>query len=82
MADNTVGVALGYGRGIGRVGGAAGFNAYEVRTAGAQHFAVGAKLESAGSNYEVACTQEQGVMDGGRWFANAMRTTTLLIRIS
>ena len=64
MADNTVGVALGYGRGVGRVGGAAGFNAYEVRTAGAQHFAVGAKLESAGSNYEVACTQEQGVMDG------------------
>ena len=64
MADNTVGVALGYGRGVGRVGGAAGFNAYEVRTAGAQHFAVGAKLESAGSDYEVACTQEQGVMDG------------------
>ena len=64
MADNTVGVALGYGRGVGRVGGAAGFNAYEVRTAGAQHFAVGAKLESAGSKYEVACTQEQGVMDG------------------
>ena len=64
MADNTVGVALGYGRGVGRVGGVAGFNAYEVRTAGAQHFAVGAKLESAGSKYEVACTQEQGVMDG------------------
>jgi molybdopterin-containing oxidoreductase family iron-sulfur binding subunit len=59
-----VGVALGYGRGVGRVGGVAGFNAYEVRTAGAQHFAVGAKLESAGSDYEVACTQEQGVMDG------------------
>jgi molybdopterin-containing oxidoreductase family iron-sulfur binding subunit len=64
MADNTVGVALGYGRGVGRVGGAAGFNAYDVRTAGEQHFAVGAKLESAGSKYEVACTQEQGVMDG------------------
>lgn len=64
MADNTVGVALGYGRGVGRVGGAAGFNAYEVRTAGEQHFAAGAKLESAGSKYEVACTQEQGVMDG------------------
>ena len=64
MADNTVGVALGYGRGVGRVGGVAGFNAYEVRTAGEQHFAVGAKLESAGSKYEVACTQEQGVMDG------------------
>jgi len=64
MADNTVGVALGYGRGVGRVGGAAGFNAYDVRTAGEKHFAVGAKLESAGSKYEVACTQEQGVMDG------------------
>ena len=64
MADNTVGVALGYGRGVGRVGGAAGFNAYEVRTAGEEHFAAGAKLESAGSKYEVACTQEQGVMDG------------------
>ncbi len=64
MADNTVGVALGYGRGVGRVGGAAGFKAYDVRTAGEQHFAVGAKLESAGSKYEVACTQEQGVMDG------------------
>ena len=64
MADNTVGVALGYGRGVGRVGGAAGFNAYDVRTAGEQHFAVGAKLESADSKYEVACTQEQGVMDG------------------
>ncbi len=64
MADNTVGVALGYGRGVGRVGGVAGFNAYDVRTAGEQHFAVGAKLESADSKYEVACTQEQGVMDG------------------
>ena len=64
MADNTVGVALGYGRGVGRVGGAAGFDAYQVRTTGSQHVATGAKLEATGETYEIACTQEQGIMDG------------------
>ena len=64
MADNTVGVALGYGRGVGRVGGAAGFNAFRARTTGTQHVATGAKLEATGETYEIACTQEQGVMDG------------------
>ena len=65
MADNTVGVALGYGRGVGRVGGAAGFDAYQARATGTQHFASGAKLEViSGETYEIACTQEQGIMDG------------------
>ena len=65
MADNVVGVALGYGRGIGRVGGVAGFNAYRARTSSGAHFAGGAKLtEKPSTTYEVACTQEQGVMDG------------------
>ena len=64
MADHTVGVALGYGRGVGRVGGAAGFSAYDARSTGSQHFASGAKLESKGGKIEIACTQEQGVMDG------------------
>ena len=64
MADNAVGVALGYGRGVGRVGGAAGFNAYQARTTGTQHVATGAKLEETGDTYEIACTQEQGIMDG------------------
>ena len=65
MADNVVGVALGYGRELGRVGGAAGFNAYRARTSSAAHFAGGAKLtEKPSTTYEVACTQEQGVMDG------------------
>jgi molybdopterin-containing oxidoreductase family iron-sulfur binding subunit len=64
MADNVVGVALGYGRGLGRVGGAAGFNAYRARTSSAAHFAGGAKLVETSETMEVACTQEQGVMDG------------------
>ena len=64
MADNSVGVALGYGRGVGRVGGAAGFDAYKVRTTDAQHVASGAGLAPTGSEYEIACTQEQGIMDG------------------
>jgi len=74
MADDVVGVALGYGRGVGRVGGAAGplnkrsggggFNAYAARTSVTQHVAVGAQLTDTGDTYEVACTQEQGTMDG------------------
>ena len=64
MADNIVGVALGYGRGLGRVGGAAGFNAYGARTSSAAHFAGGARLTEKSATYEVACTQEQGIMDG------------------
>ncbi|HIM67362.1 MAG TPA: 4Fe-4S dicluster domain-containing protein, partial [Verrucomicrobia bacterium] len=64
MADNVVGVALGYGRGLGRVGGVAGFNAYRARTTSEAHFAGGAKLTPTPERYEVACTQEQGIMDG------------------
>ena len=74
MADDVVGVALGYGRGVGRVGGATGplnertggggFSAFEARTTDTQHTASGAVLSDTGSKYEVACTQEQGVMDG------------------
>jgi molybdopterin-containing oxidoreductase family iron-sulfur binding subunit len=64
MADNVVGVALGYGRGHGRVGGAAGFNAYKARTSSEAHFAGEAKLVETSETMEVACTQEQGIMDG------------------
>ena len=64
MADNLIGVALGYGRGVGRVGGTAGFNAYQVRTSTEPHFVGGAKLVEIPETKEVACTQEQGIMDG------------------
>src|SRR5207245_10015768 len=45
FADYSLGLALGYGRvGTGRVGRGSGFNAYLLRTSGAEHFAVGATL--------------------------------------
>ena len=36
----------------------------KLRTTGTQHVATGAKLEATGDTYEIACTQEQGIMDG------------------
>lgn len=65
MADHTLGLALGYGRGrTGRVGRGAGFNAYLLRTSGAMHFASGAQLEATSNRYLLACTQEHGAMEG------------------
>jgi MoCo/4Fe-4S cofactor protein with predicted Tat translocation signal len=71
LADNTVALALGYGRErtgrIGRLldGRPAGFNAYQLRVTGAEHFAGGAKLTiKAGSTYELATTQEHWAMEG------------------
>ncbi len=71
MADFVVGLALGYGRkktergGTGRVGHNVGaYNAYALRTSGAMHFTVGAKLRQAVETYQVACTQEHGAMEG------------------
>jgi len=70
MADNTVGLGLGYGRErtgrIGRLvsGNPAGFNAYKLRTAAAEHFASGGKLSLTGETYELASTQEHGTMEG------------------
>ena len=63
-ADHVIGVALGYDRGLGRVGGSAGFNAYGIRTSSAAHCVEGATLNETTATHEVACTQEQGVMDG------------------
>lgn len=67
FADYSLGLSLGYGRsrGAGRVGhGVGSYNAYALRTSGAEHFAVGAKLRKTGDTYKVACTQEHGSMEG------------------
>ena len=71
MADNSLGLALGYGRkqsaggGTGRIGHDVGrYNAYEIRSSGAMHFATGAKLEKTGEQYVLAVTQEHGAMEG------------------
>jgi molybdopterin-containing oxidoreductase family iron-sulfur binding subunit len=71
MADNSIGLALGYGRkkspqgGTGRVGHNVGlYNAYEIRTSSTMGFATGAKLEKTGERYVLAVTQEHGAMEG------------------
>jgi molybdopterin-containing oxidoreductase family iron-sulfur binding subunit len=68
MADNTLGLALGYGRAkTGRVGEGAGFNAYRLRTTANPHLAIGArarKIDSLTGNYRIGCTQNHGAMEG------------------
>ncbi len=65
MADNTVGLALGYGRQrSGRVGSGAGYDAYRVRTSAAPHFATGAVLTPLGQLHPVATVQHHWAMEG------------------
>ena len=66
MADNTVGLALGYGREkTGRVGRGAGFNAYPLRTSDALYYASGAELRNTKDlSYELANTQSHWHMEG------------------
>ncbi|MCL5096877.1 MAG: 4Fe-4S dicluster domain-containing protein [Candidatus Omnitrophica bacterium] len=65
LADYSLGLALGFGRTrTGRVGEGAGFNAYRLRTAGAEQFAVGAILRATGSTYSLSCTQNHWSMEG------------------
>jgi len=71
MADNSIGLALGYGRkrtangGVGRIGHDVGlYNAYAVRTSSALHVATGASLQKTGRSHRIAATQEHGSMEG------------------
>jgi molybdopterin-containing oxidoreductase family iron-sulfur binding subunit len=66
MADNTVGLALGYGRSkTGRVGTGTGFNAYALRTSDALYYASGASLSNLhDTGYELADTQSHWHMEG------------------
>jgi len=65
LADNSLGLALGYGRWkTGRVGTGTGFNAYPLRTSEAASFAVGATLMKTGETYTLACTQDHWSMEG------------------
>ncbi|HEX7469231.1 MAG TPA: TAT-variant-translocated molybdopterin oxidoreductase [Verrucomicrobiae bacterium] len=65
MAENVIGLALGYGREkAGRVGSGAGFNAYKLRTAAAQNFAVGATIKNLGKTFPLSCTQDHWSMEG------------------
>jgi molybdopterin-containing oxidoreductase family iron-sulfur binding subunit len=66
MADNTIGLPLGYGRTkTGRVGQGTGFNAYPLRSADALHYASGAELlNTKDLSYELADTQSHWHMEG------------------
>jgi MoCo/4Fe-4S cofactor protein with predicted Tat translocation signal len=66
MADNTVGLALGYGRRkTGRVGTGTGFNAYLLRASDALYYASGATVADAHDrSYELAVTQSHWSMEG------------------
>jgi molybdopterin-containing oxidoreductase family iron-sulfur binding subunit len=65
LADNVVGLLLGYGRPqAGRVGQGSGYNAYLLRTSQSPHLAAGAKLTLTGRTYPLGCTQTHWGMGG------------------
>src|ERR1017187_6949486 len=65
MADDTLGLALGYGRELsGRVGRGAGDDAYRLRPSAAAHFASGALVTAVGQLYPVATVQHHWSMEG------------------
>ena len=65
FADDTIGLALGYGRSkVGRVGTGCGFDAYVFYGAAGGHIVTGAKLEPVFKKEYLATTQEHGLMEG------------------
>jgi molybdopterin-containing oxidoreductase family iron-sulfur binding subunit len=65
QADNTIGLALGYGRSrTGRIGQGSGYNAYRLRASGALHFASGGRLTALGQTHQLASAQSHWAMEG------------------
>ena len=65
LADNTIVLALGYGRKkTGRIGDGSGYDAYALRTASAPYFAGGAKLTAVTASHAVSSTQNHWSMEG------------------
>jgi len=65
MADNVIGLALGYGRWkAGRVGNRAGYNAYRLRTSAQPCIATGATLSDTGRVHPLSTTQNHWAMEG------------------
>ncbi len=64
-ADNSVSIALGYGRRrVGRVGHNTGFDAYPLRTAATTYFATGVKVTPVAGKYQLVSTQQHQAMEG------------------
>ena len=65
QADDSVGLALGYGRAVaGRVGHGVGTNAYALRTREAVWHAPGLQVSRTGDTHEIAATQHHFLMEG------------------
>ncbi len=63
--DDVITIHLGYGsESAGRVGGALGFNTYEIRTSDAPWFASGVEARKVGTQYQLAATQVHFTMEG------------------
>jgi molybdopterin-containing oxidoreductase family iron-sulfur binding subunit len=63
MADNSLGLALGYGRErAGRVGNSVGFNAYKIFSG--KYIETGATIKKTGETHVLACTQHHWSMEG------------------
>ncbi len=64
LADNTVAIALGYGRKVtGRVGTKVGADAFALFRSGSGHLTAG-RVEKVARKQRVAVTQEHGMMEG------------------
>ncbi len=80
MAEDTVGLPLGYGRSrAGRVGTGVGFDTYRLRTTSALHAAFGASLARTGRTYRLATTQDHHAIDAVG-FAERSRRLGELVR--
>lgn len=65
QADNTVALALGYGRTkTGRIGKHSGYDAYKLRSSKALHYLGGAKVIKTGTKQPLSVTQDHGTMEG------------------
>ena len=65
LADDTVAVALGYGRQkTGRVGKGTGFNAYAARISGAEYLVSGVTVTDTGEIFDLSTTQSHWSMEG------------------
>ena len=65
MADGTLGLAIGYGRGAeaGTLATGSGFAAHPLRTSKGMYLAVGAKASKGTGTYDFAHTQDHGSVD-------------------
>jgi MoCo/4Fe-4S cofactor protein with predicted Tat translocation signal len=65
LADNVIGLALGYGRTeVGRIGKGIGVNGYALRSSDAPYFIAGGKLARVAELSKISCTQHHWNMEG------------------